>query len=555
MIMAFPLGRALRSIPSSEPVLRHLFNIWYVANNATSVNDKRLTMARVSVAYLNYVFDDPRVLLFLCGSAVATYFIAKYIPGGNMPWIGMAFSMTMLAISRNDRVFSNVDYVFVNPNLSQPQMMLTMKLISFCWNVRDGKLPLARTVQYQRDRAIRKIPGLLEFASYVLFFPGLFSEPFLDFNDFRQYMTGATYAQSKSSEAEYETEKRTSSPDNEHLSGSNMAAVRKGFYGLALFTLFYVLSNRYTVDLLSDSNVTKTHNLPSRILLLHVILFTTRVRAYGIWALSEGIYIATGLGYNGVDPLTRQSRWDKIRNADFLGVEFSDCPKQYLRSWNMTVAAWLRHYVYERISTPGKKSGFFERTATLAFSALWHGFEPGFYVSFVGVSVLQCAIKGTSGFFSVEEWTKLTQRKTDICKLPRPSFFAPICKKSRSASHNITSALLLGPWTVMRWLLCQILLDYAIVPFLAGSFSDIFRIWSNLSFYGTIVVLAILVSTRGPKLLRSSEWSETQVPVKHPAPKAPADRFTLAEKSLNMVVKKYGLDRTNILIRRTRFEK
>ena len=323
-----------------------------------------------------------------------------------MPWLGMVFSMTMLAISRSNRIFSNTGYIFVNPNLSQPQMMLTTKLISFCWNVRDGKLLSAQTTQYQRDRAIRKIPGLLEFSSYILFFPGLFSEPFLDFNEFQQYMTGAIYAQSKSTEWECDTEKRTSSTSStgrEHLSGSTSAAVRKGLCGLALFALFYALSNRYTVDLLLDSNITKTQGLSSRILLLHIVLFTTRVRAYGIWALSEGIYIATGLGYNGVDPLTRQSRWDKIRNADFLGVEFSECPKQYLGSWNMTVAAWLRHYVYERISTPGKKSGFMERTATLAFSALWHGFEPGFYVSFVGVSVLQCVIKGMSGSIAVSD--------------------------------------------------------------------------------------------------------------------------------------------------------
>ncbi len=359
----------------------------------------QLRIARISVAYLNYVFDGPRVLLFLCGSAAATYLIARYIPGECMPWIGMIFSMTMLAISRNDRVFSNVDYLIFNPNLSQPQMMLTMKMISFCWNVRDGRLRLAQLTQSQKDRAISKMPGLIGFTSYILFFPGLFSEPFLEFNEFQQYMNGSIYAKSNSSEYEVGTKvgKRYKSfPGDGTLSGSTLAAVRKGSYGFALFALFYLLSNRYTVDNLIDSNGTNIHGLPSRILILHIVLFTTRIRAYGIWALSEGMFIATGLGYNGVDPLTRQPRWDKIQNADFLVVEFSDSPKQYLRSWNMTVAAWLRHYVYERIRTPGKISGFTERTATLAFSALWHGFQPGFYVSFVGVSVLQFVMKGTS---------------------------------------------------------------------------------------------------------------------------------------------------------------
>ncbi|KAJ9610273.1 Lysophospholipid acyltransferase [Cladophialophora chaetospira] len=508
-------------------------------------------MFRVSIAYLNYVFDDPRVLAFLLSSVLATYYLAKHIPGDYMPWTGMVFSMTMLAISRTNYIMNNIDYVIFNPNLTQPQMMLTMKLVSFCWNVRDGRQSSDRTSQVQKDRAVRTMPGLLEFTSYALFFPGLFSEPFLDFVEFQRYMTGANRVGDKGFPQGSPTDARAPStlPKQWHPPGPTLIALRKGAQGLLLVALFHVLTKRYTVNILLDPNVTKTYNLPSRMLILHIILLTTRIRAYGIWALSEGICIATGLGYTGVDPLTRQPLFEIIENADFWGVEFSNCPKQYLRSWNTTVASWLRHYVYERINATRNKSGFAARTATLAFSALWHGFEPGFYVSFMGVSVLQCAISGMSGFHSqdlmVNEADKVI---TDLRKLMQNNHFAFASRKHSSSFRNTTTVLRHCLWAVMSWLLCQSLLDYALVPFLAGSLTNILKVWSSLSFYGTAVVVAVLLSTRGSHLLKAS------LSARELRSRSLSNRLSLVEKKLKVLVKWAGKQLDGTLTNGKRFE-
>ena len=106
----------------------------------------------------------------------------------------------------------------------------------------------------------------------------------------------------------------------------------------------------------------------------------------------------------------------------------------------------------------------------------------------------------------------------------------------------------------MNWLLCQMLLDYAIVPFLAGSFSDVFKIWSNLSFYGTAVVIAVLVCTRGSKLLRSPELSKEKISVKISGSKSPAERLTLVEENFNLLVKKSRKSWPSVLMKRTRIE-
>ncbi len=43
---------------------------------------------------------------------------------------------------------------------------------------------------------------------------------------------------------------------------------------------------------------------------------------------------------------------------------------------------WLKHYVYNRVITPGKRAGLKENLATFIISAFWHGFYPLYYVMF-----------------------------------------------------------------------------------------------------------------------------------------------------------------------------
>ena len=46
--------------------------------------------------------------------------------------------------------------------------LLTGQLTAFCWNVQDGRLPEKDLVDVQKERAIRQLPSLLDFAGYVV---------------------------------------------------------------------------------------------------------------------------------------------------------------------------------------------------------------------------------------------------------------------------------------------------------------------------------------------------------------------------------------------------
>jgi hypothetical protein len=43
-----------------------------------------------------------------------------------------------------------------------------LQLTAFCWNVHDGRLPESELSDFQKERAIRELPGLLDYAGYVV---------------------------------------------------------------------------------------------------------------------------------------------------------------------------------------------------------------------------------------------------------------------------------------------------------------------------------------------------------------------------------------------------
>lgn len=65
-----------------------------------------------------------------------------------------------------------------------------------------------------------------------------------------------------------------------------------------------------------------------------------------------------------------------------LGLNF----RESVSHWNIGTNLWLRNVVYERVP---KKYG---TLLTFGLSALWHGFYPGYYVTFAtGAIVIMAA--------------------------------------------------------------------------------------------------------------------------------------------------------------------
>ncbi len=173
---------------------------------------------------------------------------------------------------------------------------------------------------------------------------------------------------------------------------SGMPATIKAVIGLIWIFLFMQLSGWYNADrVLGDEY--KKHGFFGRIFILHMLGFTTRMKYYGVWYLTEGACILSGIGYKGVDPKTGRVQWDRLQNVNPWGIETAQNTRAYLGNWNINTNNWLRNYMYLRVTRKGKKPGFRASLATFVTSAIWHGFYPGYYLSFLLAAFLQAVSK------------------------------------------------------------------------------------------------------------------------------------------------------------------
>ena len=325
-------------------------------------------------------------------TSTGAYLIAQYIQGPFMPWIGFVFLMGHLSINQLARQFANEPGVL---DITGAQMVLVMKLSAFCWNVADGRLPDKDLSEFQKERAIKELPSLLDYTGYILFFPSLFAGPAFDYVDYRRWIETTMF------EVPAGTDPTRKAPTRKKrkIPRSGTPAAWKAAAGLFWILLFLRFSGSYYPELFIGDQY-MTYGFLRRVFMLHMLGITTRLKYYGVWSLTEGACILSGLGYKGVDPVTGKVSWDRLQNVSPWGVESAQNTRAYLGNWNINTNNWLRNYVYLRVTPKGKKPGFRASMATFVTSAFWHGFYPGYYLTFVLASFLQTIAKSSSSTVS-----------------------------------------------------------------------------------------------------------------------------------------------------------
>jgi len=116
-----------------------------------------------------------------------------------------------------------------------------------------------------------------------------------------------------------------------------------------------------------------------------LVLTTTLERAkyYHAWILADAVCNASGLGYDKVN-----KTWDLVTNVKPMGVELGCNLKESLDQWNKGTMKWLRHVVYDRCSNTSART-----FVTYGVSAIWHGFYPGYYLTFCSGALFTSAAR------------------------------------------------------------------------------------------------------------------------------------------------------------------
>ncbi|KAJ2893979.1 putative O-acyltransferase [Zalerion maritima] len=459
ILVSYPLAGALKRIPDSKPEQKNIFSI------------------SVSLFFLVGLFDLWVGLRTISISAAGAYAIAKYLrTSPYMPWLGFVFTMGHLSVNQLARQFHNEP---ASVDITGAQMVLVMKLSAFCWNVADGTLSEEHLSDFQKDHRLVELPSLLDYAGYVLFFPSLLVGPAFDFVEYRRYIDCTMF----DVPVTIDPTRRPPTRKKRKIPRSATPALVKGASGLLWIFAFLQLSNYYWPGSLLTEEYSK-RSFFYRVFSLYMVGVTARTKYYGVWSMTEGACILAGLGFNGVDPKTGRISWDRVKNINPWGVEMAQNTRAYLANWNMNTNSWLRNYIYLRVTPRGRKPGFRASFATFSTSAFWHGFYPGYYLSFMLASFIQTSAKNFRRFV-------------------RPFVMDPLNdkEKQKPTKNKIY-------YDILSWFTTQVTFAFVAQPFLILGLSESLQIWRSVYFYaviGTAVSMAFFASPAKAILKKKAE--------------------------------------------------
>jgi len=460
-ILSYPLAAVLKRIPDEKPWLKNVFII------------------AVALFYLIGLFDLWGGVVTLSISAAGAYAISAYIDSPLMPWVGFVFLMGHMSVSHIYRQIAADPSVI---DITGAQMVMVMKLSAFCWNVQDGRSPEKDLVDFQKEHAVRKMPALLDYIGYVLFFPSLMAGPAFDYVDYQRWLETTMFQIPPGTDPASAPKTRK----QRKIPRSGTPAAIKAAKGLAWILLFLAIGGWYTPELVLSEQYAG-FGFTRRVWILQMLGFTTRLKYYGVWTLTEGACILSGLGYNGIDPKTGRVDWDRLRNVNPLAIETAQNSRAYLENWNINTNHWLRNYVYLRVTPKGKKPGFRASLATFITSAFWHGFYPGYYLTFILAAFIQTAAKSKSARPSVPMHSSLI--RTDFRRHIRPLFLTPDGTRPSEYKRYYDFVTYVGT---------QAVFSFATAPFVVLSLSHSLLVWRRVYFYVVIGVFATLAAFASP---------------------------------------------------------
>ncbi len=334
---------------------------------------------RISIGYTLYIFQSLSALAHILVTCITTFTIAKMVRSSVMPWMGTFFLMSHLSWMHWERMQTTSDLSgSFAVHISSPQMALVIRLMTFCWNIHDGRQSQSPLTTSQKQMSKEAFPPFLEYLSYALFFPTQFTNINFTFDEYRRFMQNPAFELSLKSLYQLRCQKGSG---GQLLRSCVGAAQRKLLAGFCWFSVQALLPTAFDLEYLLGAEFASSR-FAYKLFIIHMVAFKFRTKFYGIWSIVEGACILSGFGFNGRDSRTGAALWNRLENIRPHEVEFAQNSHAYVGGWNVRTSKWLRDYVYLRISPRGTKPGPYASLGTFIFSAVWHGFYPGYYLTF-----------------------------------------------------------------------------------------------------------------------------------------------------------------------------
>ncbi|KAK5839682.1 lysophospholipid acyltransferase 1-like [Gossypium arboreum] len=322
-------------------------------------------------------------------------------------------------------------------------MVLTLKVISSAINYNDGLLKEEDLREAQKKYRLVKLPSLIEYFGYCLCCGSHFAGPVFEIKDYLEWTEGEGIW----------------APSDKGLSPSPYGATFRALVQAGISMAVYLYLVPYHPLSRFGEPVYQEWGFWRKLSFQYMSGFTARWKYYFIWSISEASIIISGLGFSGwTESSPPKPKWDRAKNVDIPGVELAKSAVVLPLVWNIQVSTWLRHYVYERLITKGKKPGFFQLLATQTVSAVWHGLYPGYMLFFVQSALM---IAGSRVIYRWEQASNIGLVKKTLVFI------------------NFAYTLLI--------------LNYSAVGFLVLSLHEALALYGSVYYVGTILPITLIL--------------------------------------------------------------
>ncbi|XP_058125230.1 lysophospholipid acyltransferase 6 [Anopheles ziemanni] len=359
------------------------------------------------------------------------------------------------------------DYGSYSLDITGPLMIITQKVTSLAFSIHDGfTREMKDLTQSQQQHAIRKLPSALEFFSYTLHFQGLMAGPLVFYKDYIDFIEGCHIMKQTVANAKYDIDKEIV-----HEPSPVKAVVKKVIASLVCALIFIKFATIYPIKTMKDDGFIASSGFFYSLWYMMMATTAVRFKYYFAWLMADAICNNSGLGFNGYDKRDGVTpRWDMLSNIQVLEFEFGTNFRNCINAWNAGTNRWLRMVVFERVP---KRYG---TVLTFSLSALWHGFYPGYYLTFATGALIVMAARIAR-------------------KLFRPAF-------QRTAG---TRAL----YDVLTLLVTRVFMGYATFPFVLLEFKASLRMYLNVFMCLHLVALitVFILSNYVPRGAGSSKAS------------------------------------------------
>ncbi|BFG05930.1 lysophospholipid acyltransferase 1 [Drosophila madeirensis] len=361
------------------------------------------------------------------------------------------------------------DYGSYALDITGPLMIITQKVTSLAFSIHDGFVreeeDLTKAQQYH---AIRKMPSALEYFSYVWHFQSILAGPLVFYKDYIEFVEGYNLLKRPASNGSLDNGKTELVLEP----SPTKTVIRKVIGSLVCAFIFMKFVKLYPVKNMKEDDFLENTSMAYKYWYAMMATTCIRFKYYHAWLLADAICNNAGLGFAGYDK-DGNAKWDLISNINVLSFEFSSNMRDAINNWNCGTNRWLRTLVYERVP---KRYG---TLLTFALSAVWHGFYPGYYLTFAtGAVTVTAARMGRRLFRHRFQSTQLTRMFYDI----------------------------------LTCLITRIVMGYATFPFVLlefmGSIKLYLRFYLCLHIISIVIIFILPQFIRGERSARSSKNGE-----------------------------------------------